>query len=130
MRHSFTTWGTLLAGFLLSSAQIAAQAPPPPLATLYTFRGATDGYTPAALALGGDGVLYGVSEGGTYGFGTVFSLAPPIAPLGTWNKTVLYNFTGGSHDGIEPIALAIGSRGVLYGTTREGELAASVLSSR
>jgi uncharacterized repeat protein (TIGR03803 family) len=72
------------------------------------------------LVLGSGGVLYGTTiEGGTSYVGTVFSLKPPVRSGAAWTETVLYNFTGGS-DGEDPIGLAIGSGGVLYGTTGGG----------
>jgi uncharacterized repeat protein (TIGR03803 family) len=60
----------------------------------------------------GGGALYG--SGGGAG---VFSLTPPSSPGGTWNEDVLYAYP----DGIEVEGgLALGSNGVLYGTTFNG----------
>jgi uncharacterized repeat protein (TIGR03803 family) len=89
--------------------------------TIYTFQGgANDGANPqAGLAIATtSGVLYGTTtNGGATGFGTVFQLAPSS---GSFNEKVLYSFKGGS-DGANPQAsLAIGSTGVLYGTTFQG----------
>ncbi len=87
--------------------------------TIYTFQGGNDGANPqAGLAIGGSGVLYGTTtNGGTSGFGTVFQLSPVS---GSFNEKVLYSFLGGN-DGANPQAsLAIGSTGVLYGTTFQG----------
>jgi uncharacterized repeat protein (TIGR03803 family) len=68
----------------------------------------------AALALGSGGVLYGTT---LYGYGTVFSLAPPSPPGSLWTETVLYYFTGGA-DGSMPLgSVAVGSDGVLYTTS-------------
>lgn len=79
---------------------------------------------PYGLTIGSDGVLYGVTGGGgTYGYGTVFSLTPPSTPDGAWTEATLYSFTGfenGGHDGIWPVGLVAGSSGVLYGTTAGG----------
>jgi uncharacterized repeat protein (TIGR03803 family) len=93
---------------------------------LHTFAGyPTDGSNPTAgLAEGKDGVLYGTTNnGGAADAGTVFSLAPPDAPDGSWTETVLHNFafaTGGS-DGSNPYAgVVIGKGGVLYGTCFNG----------
>ncbi|HXM40665.1 MAG TPA: choice-of-anchor tandem repeat GloVer-containing protein [Bryobacteraceae bacterium] len=86
--------------------------------TVYSFGSvADDGVGPQCVFQGSNGNLYGVtSDGGTGGFGTVFSLTPPASPGGTWTEDVLYNFpfsgvTGG------PTTLVIGPHGALYGTT-------------
>jgi len=100
-------------------------------AVLYAFAGGSDGEYPSGLVIGSGPsgpVLYGATNfGGNSGgsqcegvsCGTVFSLTPPASPGGSWTKTILYNFMGGS-DGAFPLGtLAIG-RGVLYGTTSKG----------
>jgi uncharacterized repeat protein (TIGR03803 family) len=65
------------------------------------------------------GNLYGCSEGGTYGYGTVFELTPGTAG-GTWTESILYNFQGGTADGAGPDTLVFDSAGHLYGTTASG----------
>jgi uncharacterized repeat protein (TIGR03803 family) len=52
--------------------------------------------------------------------GTVFELTPPASPGGTWTKTVLHAFTGGSDGSNPPAALIADSKGNLYGTTLSG----------
>jgi hypothetical protein len=82
-----------------------------------------DGTIPAAgVVIGSGGVLYGTTfSGGTFDFGTAFSLTPPTSPGGPWTETLLHNFGSSSHDGTSPLsALVIGSGGVLYGTTEDG----------
>jgi uncharacterized repeat protein (TIGR03803 family) len=65
-------------------------------------------------------VRYGTTfYGGTTNNGTLFSLTPPGTEGGSWTETVLYFFTGGSDGGI-PTGVAMGSGGVLYGTTESG----------
>jgi len=72
------------------------------------------------VVFGADGKLYGAtSGGGSYGQGTVFELTPPASGSGEWTERALYSFTGGS-DGAYPAGLAIGSGGVIYGTTGGG----------
>jgi uncharacterized repeat protein (TIGR03803 family) len=76
----------------------------------------SDGSNPlAALIQGSDGNFYGTtSAGGTFGFGTVFS----ITPAGV--ETVLYSFAGGT-DGRSPrTPLTQGGDGIFYGTTNNG----------
>jgi uncharacterized repeat protein (TIGR03803 family) len=92
----------------------------------------------AALTVGAGGVLYGTTyDGGSglpcsfppnliSGCGTVFQLAPPTTPGGTWTESVIYAFTGMNGDGAYPSAsVVIGKNGVLYGTTQFGGSATS-----
>lgn len=62
-------------------------------AILYNFGGyQADGAGPLGnILVSSDGSLYGTTqEGGTFGFGTVFNLAPNES--GGWAETVIYNF--------------------------------------
>jgi uncharacterized repeat protein (TIGR03803 family) len=72
------------------------------------------------LVLGPNGMLYGVTlSGGAGGQGTVFELAPPASPGGSWTETILHSFTGGA-DGGMPDGLVLGRNGILYGTAFSG----------
>ena len=90
---------------------------------LYNFcsaRQCTDGWSPyAGVIVDAVGNLYGTTyNGGAYGFGTVFQLAP--GANGTWTEKVLYNFCAAQHcaDGKAPSAsLIFDAAGNLYGTT-------------
>jgi uncharacterized repeat protein (TIGR03803 family) len=76
-----------------------------------------DGSLPTGgLVMDASGNLYGTTdEGGTYGEGTVFKLAPD----GT--EMVLHSFALTASDGGEPQAgLLIDTEGNLYGTTSSG----------
>ncbi len=87
--------------------------------TIYSFAGGNDGeYTDTELAIDSAGNLYGTSvQGGTFGSGTVFQLAPSGSG---WTHTVLYNFTGGA-DGGEPYkGVTLDVHGNLYGTAVTG----------
>jgi len=87
---------------------------------LYNFAGyPRDGGLPTAgLVIGSGGVLYGATEyGGTYNYGTVFSLTPPASPGGSWTETVVHDFSASSDGAYPEAAVVIGSGGVLYGTT-------------
>jgi len=71
--------------------------------TLYRFSG-DDGAGPSSrVTIGQNGSLYGVTEGGGGGFGTVFNLRPPAHAcpnaMCTWQETVLHTFGGFSSDG-------------------------------
>ena len=94
---------------------------------LYSFAGVADmdyQSNPGYLALGADGVFYGVTEGVEQGPGpstgnpsTVFSLTPPASPGGAWTETVLYTFASQYGDPLGGILLAKepGGRPMIYG---------------
>jgi uncharacterized repeat protein (TIGR03803 family) len=85
---------------------------------LHTFTSNPDGALPNPLTAGPGGVLYGSTySGGTFGFGTLFSLTPPTSPDGSWTYSLFYSFTGGSDSG-NPNGLTLGPNGILYGTTQ------------
>jgi uncharacterized repeat protein (TIGR03803 family) len=78
-------------------------------------------YSSAALVSDGAGNLYGTSDGGSPGGGTVFELSPDGD--GSWNETVLYNFclaVVGCTDGSGPTNVILDRAGNLYGTTTDG----------
>jgi uncharacterized repeat protein (TIGR03803 family) len=121
-RPALTICGTLLTALLISTAYAVAQTSTLRLRTLHNFTGGSDGASPvAAMVIGKGGVLYGTTlNGGSSGYGTVFSMTPPASPGGSWVETVLHEFTGGS-DGAYPYGgMVPGSGGVLYGSTDGG----------
>src|SRR5215469_14955731 len=98
---------------------VAAQSPS--LTTLYSFTGGTNGAHPESeVLLESNGQLFGTTPyggtGGTQGLGTVYQLTPGS----TWSETVIHSFQGGSDGAIPQAGLAIGTGGVLYGTTSAG----------
>ena len=87
---------------------------------LYDFTGGSDGRYPSSrLTFDKAGNLYGTTEAGGLGFGTVFELSPD--GHGGWNETVGYSFSGGV-DGSNPMYSPVIFDGVgnLYGTTFRG----------
>ncbi len=75
--------------------------------------------SPLLLVVGGQ-LLGTTPAGGRGGSGTAFSLRPPTSPGGSWNYTILHHFGFGT-DGRGPATgLALGSGGVVYGTTTRG----------
>jgi len=100
---------------------------------LHVFQGGSaDGILPAGgVVFDSAGNLYGATiYGGSGGSdciggscGTVYELTPPAQPGGAWVETILYNFTGVSHnqDGELPNGgLVIDAAGNLYGVTAYG----------
>jgi uncharacterized repeat protein (TIGR03803 family) len=85
------------------------------LTTLYSFTGGSDGELPwGGLVQAADGNLYGTTQsGGTYGFGTVFQ----IAPAGALNTIAQFDGFNGANPSA---ALIQASDGNLYGTTETG----------
>jgi uncharacterized repeat protein (TIGR03803 family) len=77
-------------------------------------------YPEASLILDAAGKLYGTTtEGGVYGYGTVFQLAR--GTNGQWTEKVLHSFNANVKDGWYPTANVIfDAAGNLYGTTAEG----------
>ena len=93
--------------------------------TIYTFAGNPDGLWPSAghMVFDKAGNLYGTTQYGgnaPFGYGTVFQLAPPAEPGGSWTETILYNFTGGDDGGVPANGLVQDAAGNLYGTTNDG----------
>jgi len=73
-----------------------------------------DGNNPSAELINVKGTLYSTtSQGGAYGFGTVFSITK------SGKETVLHSF-GGRPDGEGPLARLLNVNGMLYGTTAYG----------
>ena len=89
--------------------------------SLYKFTGGADGSRPFGGVTfdAATGNLYGTTwQGGVYGLGTVFNLAPNSD--GSWSETVVQSFAGGV-DGSEPHGtLIFDTKGNLYGTTLSG----------
>jgi uncharacterized repeat protein (TIGR03803 family) len=92
---------------------------------IYSFQGGGDGWSPhGKLAVGHGGVLFGgTTEGGSGGYGTVFSLTPSAAG---YVHRVVYAFSGGA-DGSGPLGgLIRGAGDTYYGTTAGGGLTACI----
>jgi len=85
---------------------------------LHSFTTGSDGATPwGGLMQATDGNFYGTTQsGGTYGFGTVFQMAPS----GSWTTLVQFEDYNGSNPSA---ALVQGIDGNLYGTTQTGGVA-------
>jgi uncharacterized repeat protein (TIGR03803 family) len=79
-----------------------------------------DGITPAGgLTLDAAGNLYGTTQNGTKGLGTIFKLTPTSG--GHWTERVLHSFAGYPSDGAGPLAnVTFDAEGNLYGTTSVG----------
>jgi uncharacterized repeat protein (TIGR03803 family) len=81
----------------------------------------TDGAQPVANLLMLNGSLYGVTfQGGQFGQGVVFQLAPPAQPGGAWTETVLHSFSGGTDGGEPQTGLVSDGKGGFFGTASQG----------
>lgn len=95
------------------------------LLPIYSFLGDPDGGEPNGVVIGPSGKLYGTTNVGGEGSGTVFSLAPPPticrATLCPWAELQLHIFTG-SPDGAQPTNadLVFDQSGNIFGTTITG----------
>ena len=114
--------GTLGCGTVFSLTLPASPGAAWTEAVLYSFTGASDGGLPCAgVTIGAGGVLYGTTiAGGTFDWGTVFSLTPPASPGAAWSETVLHSFASGRNGASPYAAVVIGPGGGLYGTTSTG----------
>ncbi|HEY2476920.1 MAG TPA: choice-of-anchor tandem repeat GloVer-containing protein [Candidatus Cybelea sp.] len=86
---------------------------------VHTFSGSPDGLNPeAGLASDSSGNLYGTTNSGGLGSGTIFEL---MASGSTDSYSVIYRFKGGPRDGSQPTSnLLPGPNGTFYGLTSEG----------
>lgn len=116
-----TACGGLGCGTVFSWSPISGES------VIYRFQGGADGIGPnGGLALGPHGALYGMttvgggSGCGGSGCGTIFVLAPPTTPGGSWRYQQLYAFQGGSDGAFPNSYLLQGVAGILLGVTSEG----------
>jgi uncharacterized repeat protein (TIGR03803 family) len=89
---------------------------------LYSFMGGSDGASPqGGLISDASGALYGTTAfGGLNGYGTLFQLTPPLVAGASWNKNVLYSFTGAGDGSYPASSVLFDASGALYGTTSGG----------
>ncbi len=114
------TRSALMLAVLSIQLLIAAPAQAQTETVLYTFQDSPDGSASQSSLTFHGGSFYGTtSNGGPYGYGTVFKLSPN--GNGGWDETVLYSFTGRA-DGAFPERsnVIFDSLGNLYGTTGFG----------
>ncbi len=90
---------------------------------LYNFQGGSDGFYPAfSLVLDAAGAIYGTTQSGGNGAGTVFKLAPPATVGASWTEAWLYAFQTGGGDAQLPYGgVILGNDGsTIYGTGFDG----------
>jgi uncharacterized repeat protein (TIGR03803 family) len=121
-----TLYGTTRNGGANDAGTVFALAPPTiaggswTKSLVYSFNSGSDGANPAGSLIYAGGTLYGMTEnGGVNDAGTVFALAPPAIAGGSWTKSLVYAFNGGS-DGAYPRGGVIWALNSLYGTTARG----------
>jgi uncharacterized repeat protein (TIGR03803 family) len=82
---------------------------------LYSFANSPDGAGPfSALTFDGDGNLYGTTNGGGSGFGTVYQLTPSGSG---WTEKVIYTFQNSTDGAIPYAGVVLDPDGNLYGAT-------------
>jgi uncharacterized repeat protein (TIGR03803 family) len=116
-------YGTTRDGGAYGNGAVFILSPPvaPSVTWTETVLSNTDDSEPGGLLRDTQGNLYvPTSNGGTYGDGTVFMLAPPVAPSVTWTETTLYSFSGGADGSFIGEALLQDAQGNLYGIARAG----------
>ncbi len=88
---------------------------------LHTFSAEDGRYPMAGVILDAEGNLYGTTyQGGRFGAGTVFKLAPSGSGQTVWTETILHDFSNGA-DGGGPLAgVLMDAVGNIYGTTVAG----------
>jgi hypothetical protein len=89
---------------------------------IYNFGADTDGGRPdpSGVVVGAAGVLYGSTQFGGNGQGTVFGLNPPSGG-GVYTQSVLYAFSGIGGDGVQPSGSPVfDSTGAIYVATLQG----------
>jgi hypothetical protein len=74
---------------------------------------------PSPLAIDTAGNLYGVSGGGSAGYGYLYQLVRPASVGGKWTVKVLHAFKGGT-EGAYPASITIGPGNTIYGVTSRG----------
>lgn len=85
---------------------------------LHAFLGGEDGASPqAAVVFDQFGNLYGTTQGGAEGFGTVFKLT---TVSGAWRESLLYVFMDGVDGGYPVGTLIVDTASNLYGTAAKG----------
>lgn len=110
-----TFYGATTAGGSFGLGNLFRMTPDGRVTNVYSFSGQIDGSHPRATLLqSGDGNFYGLtSDGGSFGFGTVFRLSPSGA------LTTIAQFAG--FNGANPEAALIEAPdGSLYGSTQNG----------
>ncbi len=87
---------------------------------IYTFSGGADGSDPdPQLTFDSSGNLYGTTVlGGASNGGVVFELSPSAS--GSWNESLLHNFSGGQDGDYPQTGVIFDSAGSLYGLTGAG----------
>lgn len=86
---------------------------------VYSFTGSGGANPYDGLTIDKVNGIFGASQnGGANGYGTVFTLSPTQS--GSWNQTVLHNFTGADGGFPEGVLIANSAADRLYGTTSAG----------
>src|SRR5215469_2588995 len=85
---------------------------------LYKFTGTRDGVNSSPSIVAMEGNLYGITQVGGLGYGTVYALSPNGS--GGWKENTLRTFTLAGADGYDPQSLTSDGKENLFGTTNLG----------
>jgi hypothetical protein len=97
---------------------------------IYSFTGGSDGGNPNGDLVSLKSGLYGTTNAGGRGYGTVFWLAPQTVDTGPWTERTLHEFAGGNFgDGEHPSGGLLPFQGALFGTTQFGGTGTSDLGT-
>jgi uncharacterized repeat protein (TIGR03803 family) len=119
MDKSGNLYGTTSTGGAYNSGTVFEVSSSGQHTVLYSFGSLNDGTVPVAgVTLDPKGNLYGTaSQGGPYGYGTVFELKPSTSG---WQETILHNFELQNDGGTPYAGLVLGKSGVFYGAATQG----------
>jgi uncharacterized repeat protein (TIGR03803 family) len=121
-RILFVAAVTVIFGLLNAASPVFASSKEKVLYSFCSLSNCADGNTPESnLIFDAAGNLYGTTfDGGAYGLGSVFQLAP--GSDGEWTEKVLYSFCSATNcaDGTNPEGLVFGKDGKLYGIAQTG----------
>jgi uncharacterized repeat protein (TIGR03803 family) len=121
--YGVVQFNSLGAGAVFQLTPPPAPDDPWPLTVLWTFGRDRDGANPlGGMVFGEGGALYGTTyDGGAFGTGAVFRLAPRSSGNGAWTESIIHSFPALGGGGANPVAGVVADRlAALFGATLIG----------